>query len=331
MQIVNELISTESFSSNKVLNSLRNVDTKIACGIPVFLPNELFFQSLHSLLAQTVPLSIVLLDDCSPGSDKFFSKIVEEFGNHSSLYLIKREKRVGQLINTREVREICKFLFPNLEFYFLGSDHDIWNTNFLENSLNAFSQDNAIALVAPGGKKITVHEASLEFEKYSRRNSLYKVTNNSPNLMSKQVSNRIISSSSQLSAGNMIYGVEKIGLTANIPYYEYVLGPDRLFLLRVLMQHKIFQSEDVTWLRVVTSKFSAERQLRNLFSQIPSYTPKFLYRLYPDLHHAWMILATKKYRFQDRFLMTVVLLSKIVISKTRKVRKRLRTEFTARF
>ena len=327
MHVISNFGLSTPITEHGKLASLINNKTKIACGIPVYLPNQLFFQSLKSILGQTVDLSIVLVDDCSPDSEENFSKLELEFADHKDLYLIKRSERVGQLINTREARQICKMLFPKMEFYFLGSDHDIWNSHYLEKALDAFEHDESIAIVSPGGMKISVEASYLEFEKYSASKSFYSVENNSMGLASNSFIKRIFSTSSQLSAGNMIYGVEKVSLTSEIPYYEPVLGPDRLFLMRVLMRYKIYQLSEVTWLRVVTSKFSAKRQLMNLFGQIPESTPNRLFRLLPDAHHAWKIASTRTEKLPHRIIVVVTITVKILKSKVQKILKRLRKNF----
>ena len=126
MHVISNFGLSTPITEHGKLASLINNKTKIACGIPVYLPNQLFFQSLKSILGQTVDLSIVLVDDCSPDSEENFSKLELEFADHKDLYLIKRSERVGQLINTREARQICKMLFPKMEARRINCNSFTW-------------------------------------------------------------------------------------------------------------------------------------------------------------------------------------------------------------
>ena len=320
--------------TNSSLDELRNyIETNrldlfhIGCGLPLYNPKRNYIQSINSLLSQKEKCVVFIADD-SDDNRNISAEIQKHVGHFSNLIYLKNPSRNGQLKNTREVRDFFITHFPNIKYYFLGSDHDFWGKNFTKILSESLSKHPSAVIAIPNFKVVHhnpdidyVETLSEEVSKFFIAEDFFKKGNYlNTELLTFDRKSRLRFVRKELSAGNMIYSLENIKTTQAFNYYEETLGPDRLYLIKVLSIGDVVRANSNLWLRVQFSSHSRKRQINNLFSNTSK--PNWLFLRFPDWHHLTLIFSDNKIDVKYKTRIILYLFLKPIRKKISKIFKK---------
>jgi glycosyltransferase involved in cell wall biosynthesis len=289
--------------------------------VPTYNSEKTLRNSLNSMLnQQEVKVFIVILDDHS--TDRTMDILLNMEQQHHNILVFRNHENLGQLFTTNLAREIARNLFPNSSYLAMGSDHDLWESNFAQIGLSRLKENSMSYWYVPSYKRYEYSDVDCIHRDYTETMTLAKIKEMNcrciregsvmKNGLGSQSVFRRIKDSNSVSAGSWIYGIEKIRVdSGDNPMYWPCVGPDQLFLISKLVEGPYVSSTEITWHRVQFSKPNRERTLLNLFGSDRSvkYRPgglgKFSFRLH-QLIIAWTI---GKNRPQKKILIFLIYLN----------------------
>ncbi len=304
-------------------------EIKIGCGMPIYNPRDIFEETLLSILRQSEPCLIFITDDSSENTP-VIQQLLALHENTSNIIYYRNSNRIGQLLNTKLARDFFISLLPNVSFYFLASDHDVWNKMFVKTLLESFAVEPSAAIAVPLSTTLHIENFSgsvkqqLSLIKSTIRDS-WNTSVRKPipiSVLGLTIRSKIDFIKNTLSAGNMIYGLENLEITKTIPYYEKCLGPDRLFLIKAITRGPLLLVEENLWLRVQFVSHERKRQILNLF--IGMKKPLGIFRKFPDWHHLYLLVRDSQISPILRSMIGIHLLVKPLRKKFMIVSKRTR-------
>jgi hypothetical protein len=169
--------------------------------------------------------------------------------------------RLGMVGNWRKAFDRARALFPECEYFAWVSDHDTWHPRWLEVLVRSLEDRREIVMaypqmqrVFPDGRRTTV----------SRRFDTVGVTSPAA---------RLRAATSQVTAGNGIYGLFRVSALQQVGVFRAVLMPDRQVLLALTLIGEFAHVPEVLWYREVAGVFSFSRQRRMFFTtHVPLHT-----------------------------------------------------------
>lgn len=235
---------------------------RVVIGAPLFNKAEHLPEALDSLLAQTfADFALVLVDDCS---DDDTLRIARDYAARDArVHVVCNAQRLGMLANTRRAFALPLELFPEAEFWALGSDHDRWHPCWLETLVGLLDADPQTVLAYSLTRRIDELGQPFPARKPPWRFDSRGLTDRRERM---RVSFR------RLAAGDMIYGLFRRGPIAAVGSYQPVLVPDRLLLTELSLHGTFAQAEEVLWERRFRGLADLDRQRRLFFLDgIPAY------------------------------------------------------------
>jgi glycosyltransferase involved in cell wall biosynthesis len=191
---------------------------RVAVGATLFNKAAYFEDAVESLLAQTYrDFTLVLLDDASTDETPAIARRFADADDR--VVFVRNEERVGMLENWRRAYYLAKEATPGLEYFAWGSDHDVWEPRFLERLVAELDSDPSIVLAYPRSTRIDDHGAVIR----EHRTTLDTVGIRSP-------LRRVFLASSQMVAGNIVYGLIRAEALEHAAVFRDVMYPDRLLV-----------------------------------------------------------------------------------------------------
>src|SRR6478735_5409529 len=109
---------------------------QMAFGIPIYNHAHKLERTLDSILSQSFgDFGVVAVDDCS--SDDSPAILARYAANDARLHVVRNEQRLGHTKNALKAYGLCRRLFPTIEFFAWGSDHDVWHPHWLRLLIDA--------------------------------------------------------------------------------------------------------------------------------------------------------------------------------------------------
>ena len=212
-------------------------------------------EALESLLAQTHPLGLIVVDDCSGDGT---AAIVERYANEVTA--VRSEKRLGLVQAWRLAYETAVRMYPNATYYAWGSDHDLWDAEWLAALVEALTSNPEAVLAYPLARPIGDDGEPLK--RAVRRFDTAAV---------EDAPLRVRMTAEHLRAGDAVYGLYRADALRRCGDFPAVLLPDRLLLGRLAVEGAFVQVDRPLWSRryragVVPSR---RRQRRTLFPGPP--------------------------------------------------------------
>lgn len=206
-------------------------------------------ESIESILGQTSQeFAVVIVDDCS--TDDTGSILREYAAAGSRVHYFRNERRVGVIENWRRIFERARELFPGAEFFAWGSDHDLWHPRWLSVLLRTLDEHPDAILAYPLNTKVFADGSPVDRKPWHFDTA--DVT--SPDL-------RVWRTTWSMSAGNMIYGLFRIGPLERAGVFRHILLPDRMLLAELSVFGSFRQVDEILWFRRWYGRqFSVERQ-----------------------------------------------------------------------
>jgi len=210
-------------------------------------------RTLESLTGQSCQdFALVLVDDRSPDHTLEVAHAFAERDPRISLF--RNRERLGMLRNTALAHRLGRRLHPGADYLAYASDHDVWHPHWLarlrgelEAAPQAVLAYPRVNLIADNGDEAP--SRTRDFETRGERD---------PRARFHAVHRRMI-------AGDMIYGLFRIGALDRVGPYRRVLMPDRLLLAELALLGEFHQVPEYLWSRRLPRTMSLERQRAAFF------------------------------------------------------------------
>jgi hypothetical protein len=226
---------------------------QMAFGIPVYNQAHQLEQSLQSILNQSfTQFSAVAVDDCS-GDDSF--QILQRHARRDPrLHVFRNPRRLGYTRNAWKTYQHCTKLFPSIEYFAWGSDHDLWDPRWLDLLLNRLSKAPEASL-AYSWFRIISHDGEI----------LHSRTLNPERGLSQYRNERIGFVVGEAPAGALVYSLLRVSALQKTSGLRLVIAPDALLMLELAALGTLVAVPEFLWHRRYSGLFSRARQRRNSF------------------------------------------------------------------
>ena len=236
---------------------------RVIIGAPLYNHAKDFREAIESILSQTYrDFALVLVDD---GSTDATPEIAREYeALDPRVRYVRNPARLGMVDNTRRSFELAREMYPDAAYFAFASDHDLWHPRWLQQLVDALDAHPEVVLAYPLNRRIGASGEVLArkpwaFETFGVKGGWARLRLN------------IL----EMSAGNMLYGLYRVGDLAAVGVYRRVLVPDRLLLTELAIRGQFKQVPQVLWFRRWYGRiFSLERQRANFF---PGRKPLYMY------------------------------------------------------
>lgn len=231
--------------------------------------------ALRSLLAQTYDdYALLLVDDASTDDTP---RIAQELAATSERAVyVRSDGRLGMVANWRRCVELARELHPEAELFAWGSDHDLWEPEWLVTLVQAL--DGAPKAVVSYPRSDRIDEAGAVVRRPSRLHPQD----------ARGASARVWQTTQGVAAGSSVYGLYRLDALEAAGPFRRVLAPDRLVLTELALRGELIQVDRVLWHRRAVARQSKERQRATLFGgPAPWYA-----HLPPNLTHAGVLIWT---------------------------------------
>ncbi|HEY6887981.1 MAG TPA: glycosyltransferase family A protein [Solirubrobacter sp.] len=225
---------------------------RVVIGAPVFGKAEYLRLALDSLLAQTYEdFALVVIDDRSEDDT---AAVAAEYAARDPRVLVHvNERRLGMLENTREAFLRARRLFPEAEYWALGSDHDLWEPAWLETVVAELDAHPEAVMAYGRSDRIDEHGQAYQRAKPPWRFETAGLTDSRA---------RLRSAFRGMVAGDMIYALFRVSAFEQVGPYQAVLVPDRLLLSELALHGEFRQADALLWHRRFRGLADLDRQRR---------------------------------------------------------------------
>ena len=212
-------------------------------------------EALESLIAQTHPLELVVVDDCSRDGT---AGIVERYANE--ITVVRSEERLGLVKAWRLAYETARRTYPDATYFAWGSDHDLWDAEWLATLVEALTDNPDAVLAYPLPRPIG--DDGEPMKRAVRRFDTVAI---------EDAPLRVRLTAEHLRAGDAVYGLYRADALRRCGDFPAVLLPDRLLLGRLAVEGAFVQVERPLWSRRYRAGVvpSIRRQRRTLFPASP--------------------------------------------------------------
>ena len=202
---------------------------------------------------------MVAVDDASPDHTP---EILADRGRRDPrLWWRRNLVRVGMVANWRLVFELAVERHPHAEYFAWASDHDVWHPRWLEAMIAELDEHPEAVLAYP---QSVVIDASGELIRGPWSFDTGGVDNDRA---------RLKAATRGMRAGEMVYGLFRIGPLKRAGVFRPVLWPDRLLLVELTLEGTFRQVPEVLWQRrfgpAEGTRATARRQRRALYAGRP--------------------------------------------------------------
>ena len=236
---------------------------RVIIGSPLFNHADHFREAIESILGQTfTDFALVLVDDVS--SDATPAIAQEYVERDPRVSYVRNEARLGLVDNSRKAFAIARQRHPEAEYFAWTSDHDLWHPRWLQQLVDALDGNRQVLLAYPLNRRIGPAGDLLKRKPWMF--DTFGVTNRWA---------RLRSGIRLMRAGNMVYGLYRVGWLERAGIYRRVVVPDRLLIAELSLYGQCKQVPEVLWFRRWYGRlFSLERQRASFF---PNGRPLYAY------------------------------------------------------
>jgi hypothetical protein len=212
--------------------------------------------AVRSLLAQTYDdYAVLLVDDASTDDTP---RIAQELAATSARAdYVRSDGRLGMVANWRRCVELARERHPEAELFAWGSDHDLWEPEWLAMLVDALDGAPNAVLCYPRSDRID------EAGEVARRPSRLHPQGE------RGATARVWQTTQGIGAGTTVYGLYRLDALEAAGPFRRVLAPDRLVLTELALRGDLAQVDRVLWHRRAVGRTSKERQRATLFGGPP--------------------------------------------------------------
>ena len=235
-------------------------DPRVVFGMPAYNRPDALPRALESLLSQTASdFAVVIVDDAPSDRVRAIVADYEALAPGKIVYL-PNPVRLGMVGNWRKAFDTSLERFPGCEYFAWVSDHDTWHPRWLEVLMGALDARPEVVMAYPQMQRVFPHERRI----VERRFDTVGVASPAA---------RLRAATSQMTAGNAIYGLFRVNALARVGVFRAVLMPDRQVLIALTLLGEFAHVPEVLWYREVAGVFSFSRQRRMFFTtHVPLHT-----------------------------------------------------------
>ncbi len=234
----------------------------VVIGIPSYNHVGDVREAIESILSQSYSdFGVVVVDDCS--DDGTYAELQKYEQRDPRLTCVRNERRLGMIDNWRRAFFEATDRFPDAKFFAWASDHDVWHPHWVKRLVEALEANDDVVLAYPMSTKILVD--GLVARKPWRFDTFGD----------PRPFRRLRRASWDMSAGNMVYGLFRVGAMRTAGVFRRILVPDRMLLAELCLQGQFQQVPEILWFRRWYGRiFSLSRQRRSFF---PDGKPAYAY------------------------------------------------------
>ena len=248
------------------------MSVRVVFGMPAYNRPDALARVLESLLSQTRRDFAIVITDDKPTPE--VQAIVETFAAMDGRITYEANPtRLGMIGNWRRAFDRGRERYPEAEYFAWVSDHDIWHPRWLEVMVDALDRRPQAVMAYPQMQRVFPNE---------RR----AVTRLFDTTGVARASARLRAATSEMTAGNCIYGLFRTSALERAGVFRPVLMPDRQVLLALCLLGEFAHVPQVLWYREVAGVFSFTRQRRMFF---PDHIPLHTY-LPANVQHFGLLL-----------------------------------------
>jgi glycosyltransferase involved in cell wall biosynthesis len=234
---------------------------RVILGSPLFNHAAHFREAIESVLNQTfTDFALVLVDDQSTDETPQIAREYEALDPR--VWFCQNDDRLGLIDNSRKALALARQRHPDAEYFAWVSDHDLWHPRWLQALVDALDANPEVVLAYPLNRRIGASGELLK--RLPWRFDTHGLTNRWA---------RLRLGIRHMRAGNMVYGLYRIGVLQRAGVYRKVVIPDRLLFAELSLYGQFAQVSEVLWFRRWYGRvFSLERQRASFFlSRRPLY------------------------------------------------------------
>ncbi len=191
-------------------------------------------EAIASVLAQGPEVRVVVVDDCS--DDGSYEALTAIAAAESRVTVLRNDRRLGMPRNWQRAADVALDLYPETAWFAWGSDHDVWDSEWLDTLVAALRTRSDAVLAYP--TTVNIGDAGEEVDRWSRPGK----------------------------PGDAIYGLFRADTIRSCLPVPTVLAFDRVILARATQCGSVIHVDQALWYRRyavvggVARKPSIERQ-----------------------------------------------------------------------
>lgn len=226
---------------------------RVVVGVPLYHLTDHRAAALASLLAQRYTDFALLLVDDSPSEEAKLAT-ADLCARDPRVHYTRNERRLGMTGNWRRCFELARERHPQAPYFAWGSDHDLWEPDWLGELVAALDADPDVVLAYPlidivdgDGDVLLPNVGELDTTGVDDPRE------------------RVRRSFLEMSAGNMVYGLFRADALDAAGVFRDVIGPDRLLLVELSFRGTFRQVPRLLWHRRFRKLFHRRRQRRTIW------------------------------------------------------------------
>jgi glycosyltransferase involved in cell wall biosynthesis len=226
---------------------------RVVIGVPLYNGGGHLAQAVESLLSQTYSdFELVMVDDCS--TDRTQEIVSAYAAEDERIHFSRNDTRLGLVGNWRRTFEIAQGLHPDLDYFAWGSDHDVWDSRWLESLVRELDADPDAVLAYP--RMATVNETGDMLRRQPR--PLDTTGMEEPRTRAELTWQRG-------GFGYRVYGLYRARALERCGVFRDVYMPDRLLLVELALHGHYREVPEVLWYRRRIGGASVARQRAAFF------------------------------------------------------------------
>lgn len=191
--------------------------------------------ALETLLAQAGgAFAVVVVDDSQ--SDEPGAIVRSRAAGDARVTYERNARRLGLVANWRRAYELARARHPDASYFAWGSDHDLWEPAWLSSLRAELDAHPAAVLAYP------LNDTVSENGKVVRGPWRFSTAGQRRPVRFARVLRRMV-------AGDMVYGLFRIGALERCGVLREVLMPDRLLLAELSLHGEFRQVPEILWHR----------------------------------------------------------------------------------
>jgi glycosyltransferase involved in cell wall biosynthesis len=227
--------------------------SRVVLGMTLYNNARHLPEAIESLLVQTHrEFTLVLLDDAS--SDDTESVARTYASRDPRITYFRHDSRQAMIATWRDVVQIAAAECPSAEYFAWVSDHDRWHPRWLERLVAELDGDPGAVIAYPITRRIG--QTGAELDKGPR---LFD-TAGCADLRARW---RHMCHAA-VGAGDMVYGLVRLGALTRAGIFRRVLRPDRLLVAELVLLGGVRQVPEALWFRRESNGASVDRQRHSL-------------------------------------------------------------------
>ncbi|MDA1092895.1 MAG: glycosyltransferase family A protein [Acidobacteria bacterium] len=237
--------------------------SRVIIGSPLFNHAHDVAVAIESIVGQTfTDFALVLVDDGSTDSTGEIARAYAASDPRVSYH--RNDTRLGLIDNSKRAFALAHERHPEAEYFAWTSDHDLWHPCWLERLVETLDAYADVVLAYPLNRRIGPAGEMLKRKPW--KFDTLGVTN---------PQKRLRAGIHRMRAGNMVYGLYRVGVLQRAGVYRKVMIPDRLLCAELALYGQFAQVEQVLWFRRWYGRlFSLSRQRASFF---PGRRPLYAY------------------------------------------------------